>query len=454
MAGEKEVKEKESSLEDTYSVKSIPLDLRKPWTYHAAFWAGVCFVLAAMMTGGTPLTFLPVNLAIASIVIGNFVLLVVFLLTSYLGAKTGLSTYLLAERAFGTIGARILINLVISGIPAFAWYGVETWLAAASIGVLTNWDIGGPGRLMDLPTATFLMISGVIMAIPPILGITSIAIMDYIMVPIMAAFTLYGVYLAFTVIPSGFIWEYVPQSFKPETALTNFMLTTNLVIGAIMCGATIAADSARWIKPSKKGVVIASVLGFFLTAVFMEVVGMFYGLAAIKAGLSPDLAWNIVLVLKALGVSTGPLWPLLIFTWLLQFSTNIANAYSGGLAIVNVIKKPSWRRWVILAGAVISSLVAVFGIVWYWVPYLTALANWIAPAAGIIITEFYLVKKGRVSLEEVTPKVRVEAIVGWFVGGLIAYYFTIYMPYLIPSIAGLITAMIIHLLGSLLRRSR
>jgi|GEM_PF-1252925 len=453
MQSNKKSHESEGAVEDVFSIKPIPLEMRKPWTYHAAFWAGVCFVLAAMMVGGTPISFLPAGLAVISIIVGNIVLLTVFVLTSYLGARTGFSTYLLAERAFGSIGARTLINLVVSGIPAFAWFGVETWLAAAAIAVLFGWDIGGPGRIMDLPSATFLLLSGIVMAIPPMLGITSIAYLDYIMIPIMAIFTIYGIYLAVAVVPPEFIWSYIPSGFSPGMALTNFMLTTNLVVGAIMVGATIAADSARWIKPEKKNVILASVLGFFAVAVFMEIVGMYYAFAAIKAGLSPDIAWNIVLVLKTLGVPSGPLWPLLIFAWLLQFTTNMANAYAGGLALTNVFKRPKWRKWLILAGSIISSIVAVLGLIWYWVAYLTALANWVAPVAGVLIGEYYILRKGQASFNESMPKVRIEALLAWFLGGLISYYFTIYIPYLIPSVAGLLAAMILHVLGYVMRKS-
>jgi purine-cytosine permease-like protein len=84
--------------EDRFSLEPIPLDKRKPWTSHAVVWAGVCFVLAALIGGATPLTLLPFKQAL---VVGNLILFTIFSFTSYMEAKTGLSTYMLAERAFG-----------------------------------------------------------------------------------------------------------------------------------------------------------------------------------------------------------------------------------------------------------------------------------------------------------------------------------------------------------------
>jgi len=441
--------------ENIYALQRIPLEERKPWTYHAAVWAGVVFVLAAFMGGATPLGFLPYGPAVLTIVIGNLVLFSIFILTSYMGAKTGLTTYVIAKSAFGEYGSRILINLVASGIPAFAWYGIETWLAAAAIGVLMGWDIGGPGRLMDLNTAVFTMVVGILMAVPPILGITSIALIDYITVPVMVVLTAYGLYLGALAGIGGELFSYTPPNYRPELFLTNFMIALNVVIGLIIVGATIGADTARWIRPIRRDVIVACLLGFLLTAIFMEVVGTFFAVAAVKAGLDPSLSWNIVLVLKQLGVATGPLWPLLALAFLLQFTTNMLNAYSGGLAWTASIGRASWRPWLTLGGAIVGSIIAVIGIVWYWVPYLTMLANWVGPIAAVILTEFYLISRSKESIviEKVSkpPKVVAEGVIAWLVGGLVSYYLSTYAPYFVPSIVGMAVAALLYYAASKLR---
>jgi cytosine permease len=441
---EKPAEKPKERAEEAYALSPIPLELRKPWTYHAAAWAGVCFVLAAFMGGGTPLAYVPGPIALATILIGNIVLFTIFFLTSYIGAKHGVSTYLIAEQAVGKWGARAIVNWVLSGIPATCWFGVETWLAGAAIAALLGWDIGGPGRLMDPPSATFTMISGIVHAIPPVLGITSIAIVDYISIPAMAALTIYGAYLAVAAVGLGMFTQYVPPAYTPQVALINIMATINLVIGLIACGATIAPDTARWIRPKKKEVFLASLLGFFLVAVFMEIIGMFYGLASIKAGLSPDLAWNIVLVLVKLGVAASYLWPLLALAWILQFTTNMINAYAAGLAITASIGKSKYRPHITMAAAIFGSILAVLGIVWYWIDFLNALANWILPAAGVIIGEFYVIRKGVVEIKP-PKKIEISGFIGWLIGGLVAFSLTAArLTYFVPSVIGFFLAMAIH----------
>jgi purine-cytosine permease-like protein len=163
-----------------------------------------------------------------ALVVGNLILFTIFSFTSYMGAKTGLTTYMLAERAFGRYGARILINFVASGIPAFAWYGFETWLAAAAIGVIAGWDIGGPDHLMDWRTAAFTMITGIIMAIPPMMGLTSVALIDFVSIPIMVALTGYGLYLGYKLGAAGALLSYNP-GVSPEMMAKNMMLAIHIV---------------------------------------------------------------------------------------------------------------------------------------------------------------------------------------------------------------------------------
>ncbi len=431
-----------NNIENEYSVKSVPPDKRKSWTYHAVIWAGVCFVLAALMGGATPLSLLPFKYALVALLIGNLVLLTIFVLTSYMGAKTGLSTYLLAEKAFGKFGSRFLINFVASGIPSFAWYGFETWLAAAAIGVLFGWDIGGPDHLMDWRTAAFTLIVGIIMAIPPMRGMTSVALVDFISLPIMALLTIYGLYLGYELGAAGKLLSYSPPI--PEgQLLNNFMIAIHVTIGLIIVGATIAPDTARWIKPVKKNVFLAGLLGFFTVAFFMEIVGAFYAIAAVQAGLDSGLAWNIVLVLKQLGATTKYLFIFLILAFFLQFTTNMANAYSGGLALTATFNKPSWRPWFTLAGAIAGSLIAVAGVIWHWIPYLSTLANWIAPVAAILLAEFYLVRRGFEQRE--SPNIRYESIIAWFLGGLVSYYLVQHKPYIVPSLMGMAVAILVYL---------
>ncbi len=157
------------------------------------------------------------------------------------------------------------------------------------------------------------------------------------------------------------------------------------------------------------------------------------------------------MVLKQLGVATGPLWPLLLLAFLLQFTTNILNAYSGGLSWTASIGRAGLRPWLTLGGAIVGSIIAVLGIVWYWVPYLTMLANWVGPVAAVLLTEFYLVSRTSESIASKVArpsKVSVPGVIAWLIGGLVSYYLSTYAPYMVPSLVGMVAAALIYYLGA------
>lgn len=423
--------------EDKFSVEAVPLDARRPWTYAAAFWVGIWLVLAAFMVGATPLAFLPYNWAMFSIIVSYLVMFFMYFSTGYLGAKKGLNTYLLGFWPFGRYGTIISTVLVASVIMSIGWYGIEAWLGAASIGILAGWEIGGPGKPMDINTALTLTLIAMLSAIPAYIGLVASSVFDFIVIPIILALTGYALNLAFGVGIIGETLRYTPPGWKPELLAPNLAVAMNLLIGASIGGAALGADVGRWIRPTKKGSFLAA-FSVYLAAVVMSILGPIFAVAAIKAGLDPSLAWNIVLVFKALGLPYSSLWPLLILVTLLQVTTCLTAAYYSGLALTVAFNKPRLRGAFVLLSAAIGSALGVWGIVWYWIPFLNLLANWVPPAAAIILMHHFVVER-YVSFTSI-PKVNWAGLLSWLVGGLIAHIIANYAPFLAPAIIGMIAA--------------
>jgi len=431
--GHRSVKE----AEDKFSVQAVPLEARRPWTYAAAFWVGIWLVLAAFMIGATPLAFLPYHWSIFSIVVAYLVMWFLYFSTGYLGAKKGLNTYLLGFWPFGRYGTIIPTVLVASAIMSIGWYGIEAWLGAGSVGILAGWEIGGPGKSMDINTALTLILLAMVSAIPAYFGLVTSAIFDFIAIPIILALTGYALYLAFGVGIIGEALRYTPPNWEPELLVPNLALVINLLIGASIGGAALGADVGRWIRPTKKDSFLAS-FSVYLAAVVMSIIGPIYAVGAIKAGLDPALAWNIILVFDALGLPESSLWPLLILVVLLQVTTCLTAAYYAGLALTVAFNKPQLRGALVLLSAAVGGVLGVWGIIWYWIPFLNLLATWIPPAAAIILMHHFIVEK-YVSFTSI-PKVNWVGLLSWLVGGAVAYIVATYIPFLVPAIIGMIVA--------------
>jgi len=212
----------------------------------------------------------------------------------------------------------------------------------------------------------------------------------------------------------------------------------NALIGASIGGAALGADVGRWIKPTKRDSFMVS-FSVYLAAVVMSIVGPIYAVAAIKVGLGPSLAWNIILVYDDLGLPESSLWPLLILVVLLQVTTCLTAAYYSGLALTVAFNKPRLRGVFVLISVAIGSALGVWGIIWHWIPFLNLLANWILPIVAIIILMHHFVAEKYVSFVSI-PKINWVGLFSWLVGGIIAYIIAEYVPFLVPAIIGMIVA--------------
>jgi len=294
---------------------------------------------------------------------------------------------------------------------------------------------------MDIPSMLATLILGILFAVPPMLGITSIALVNYISIPVMLLLLGYGVYLGATRIGISEVINYNPLSIQSTSImLTNLFMAINVAIGLIAEGSSFAADVSRWVKPSRKGIAIAGLLGLVTMAVLFGIVGMFYAVAGVKAGLDPSLAWNLILVLDKLGVTRSALWPLLIFTFLLQWTTCMTAVYTAELAFTKIFGKG--RMWWGLFTAIVGSILTIIGIIWYWIPFLNILAIWIAPATAVIIAEYYIVSRGKyVGSKGIFHW---PGLLAWLLGGAVAYITTYIKPFFIPSLLGYATAIAIY----------
>ena len=97
-------KKKENLLED-YGLKPVPAEKRKHWLSIGVVWVGVAIVMSALLRGmmvGMGLG--RISRVLLAFVFGELILIIMMALSGYIGARTGLSTPLIARTAFGDVG--------------------------------------------------------------------------------------------------------------------------------------------------------------------------------------------------------------------------------------------------------------------------------------------------------------------------------------------------------------
>lgn len=93
----------------------------------------------------------------------------------------------------------------------------------------------------------------------------------------------------------------------------------------------------------------------------------------------------------------------------------------------------------------VGTLLSLGGIIDYFIGFLTLLANFVSPAVGVILAEYYLVSK-----RTLHRKIGVywPGVAAWLIGGVGAYF----IPFFIGAINGVLISALLYTGYELMRR--
>lgn len=403
--------------EGKYAQTPIPENKRKHWFTVAAIYFGMTAALSSFASGGALISGLSLAQSIFAIVAAVFLLVFVFYVPmGYIGAREGLNTYVIGESAFGVKGSNIATAFIITIIPCVGWYGVQVAIASEAL----NEVLGGNEALLP-----WIMIAlGIIFCIPAMYGVISMAWLDYLAIPAIIIITIYGFNKAISITGLEGLW-----SFEPATQ-QSIVWGINLIVGSMVVGVSFVSDYTRWTKNKLSHVSLSGVVGIFPPMLILTVIAAMMGISASSLG-DIDEPWNIAAVMKQLGLPLISLALVIIMQW----STNITSSYSAGLALTKVF---GWSRfwWTLVAG-ILGTLLSLFGIMQYFIEFLGILAAFVSPAAGVIISEYFLVSKGTFNKKQ---GIYWPGILAWLIGGFSA----LFIPFFIPAINGVVIGALVY----------
>ncbi len=416
-----------SNMADDYSLSRVPKEARVPmWEILVirigAFTSLSQFILGAFLGYGMSFW----DAALASF-LGAIILEVVILLIGIAGAREGLSTSMLSRwTGFGKYGSSI-IGFVIA-ISTIGWFGVQNSVFANGI----NDAFGGA---LGFPLAATL--TGLFVTVIVIFGFKWLGVTAKIAVPGFLLTIAYGIYQVFE---SHSLPELM-SSAAPGPALSLGAAAT-MVAGSFMVGAVLTPDMTRYCRSSK------DVLWSTLISV---VIG--------------EIIINLIAVLMAHAVKTSDVVTIALQTsgWLgaatVIFATvkiNDINLYSASLGFTNIIHalfgKNVNRGLITLIVGFAGTILSVLGILDQFVNFLIFLGVWIPPIAGIMVVDYFLLKRSRQVLDEsrvngelpaVCETWNPVALVAWALGFGIGYL----VPWGIPSINSLVVAGVVYFVG-------
>lgn len=116
------------------------------WYHYLALWLGMVIAVPAyMLSAGFIEQGMSPGQSVGIVLLGNLVVLVPILLIGHGGAKYGIPFPVLVRASFGTTGARL--PALARALVACGWYGIQTWIGGSTlltlVGVLAGRDLAG-----------------------------------------------------------------------------------------------------------------------------------------------------------------------------------------------------------------------------------------------------------------------------------------------------------------------
>ncbi|XWK90942.1 MAG: cytosine permease [Phormidium sp.] len=403
---------RQTSANEDYPLSAVPESSRKSIWSLAPLLMGFTLYSGTLFAGGLvgpAYRFWPDLIAI--IIVGNLILGTYASALSYIAAKTGLNTVLMAQFSFGKIGSRwVDFILGFTQIGWFAWgSALMAELANKLLGVPPSWN-----WLIILFFTYFFCITAYI-------GYRAMDWLSRIAVPAMLILMFWSLAIAFAKVGG---WESL-QAIQPTKPLELGEALT-IIVGTFVSGGTQATNWSRFAN-SGKTALISTLAAFFFANGFLIFCGAFCALVYGNE--------DIVQVMVQQGLLFWGLVLLFLNMWTTQDNTIYAFSVAGSHFF-----RSNKRTAFVLGGATVALIIAWGGIYNLLIPYLILLGTFIPPIGGVIMADYWLIKGGQFpSLDSRQPAFNWAGIIAYVLASAIAYF----SPGIKP-INGIISAIVLY----------
>lgn len=392
-----------------YAFASVPASARRGFWSVGFVMLGFTFFSASMSVGASLGNGLDLSGFALAVTLGGVFLAIYTGALAFIGARTGLSMDLIAQRAFGAQGSYLPSALI--SLTQMGWFGVGVAMFAIP-----------SAELLGINPWVIVVVAGALMTGSAYFGIRAIEIVSFISVPLIAVL---GTWSMVSAAGAG---GGLAQVFGASTGMP-LLAAIGLVIGSFISGGTATPNFTRFAS-STRSAVITTVVAFFLGNTLMFSFGAVGG-----AFTGRD---DIFYVMIAQGLAIPAIVVLGANIW----TTNNNALYSSGLGFANITKAP--RRPLVLVAGIVGTLASI----WLYdnfVEWLSFLSAALPPVGAIFIADF--LRHGRHYRDGVAPRhgVHVGAVVGVVLGGLVGWF----VPVGVASINAMVVALVCYFLGDL-----
>lgn len=406
---------------------------RRTWTTYnfAALWISMAHCIPTyMLAGGLIAVGMNWWQALLTIGLGNIIVLVPILLNAHPGTRYGVPFPVLARSSFGTAGANI--PAILRAIVACGWFGIQTYIGGEAVRTFIEalWPafgtLGGGATFagLTLPAAITFLLFWALNIFIIYRGMNAVRVFENWAAPIVLVMA--AVLLGWVVNRAGGVGPMLSEPSKFATFGEFWKVFVPSLTGMIGFWATLSLnipDFTRYGRGQKEQM-LGQTLGLPTTMIAFSAMGVVITSAcqAILKGVPVDKLWDPVVILSYLTSSVPPPGleePLIasaatrgIVALLALLGVGIAtisvNIAANVVSPANDFANLAPRHISFKTGGLITGILGILMMPWkllatagtYIFTWLIGYSALLGPIAGIMIADYWLVRKQQLDVPD------------------------------------------------------
>lgn len=370
-----------------YEIKPVKERIFDFWS-NFSIWFGADFGIAVIWAGALLTPYLSLKEALLVIILGHLLGNAVMSLIAVEGQRTGLPTMVLSRAPLGGKGS--VLPSILNYLQLIGWTAIMLIVGGKALDVI----FPGTYRL-------WILILGILVTLWTLSGPERWRWLEKLSVVLLGILSVWLLYVIFSKYSFSELWN------RPGEGGLPLLIALDLVIAMPLSWAPTIADYSRMAK-SERDAAWGTYLGHLAGSAFCYFLGALSNIAVKQ----PDPI--SIIATYGLGI------PAMLMVLVSTLNTTFMDIYSAAITWKNINPRANAKTQVILVGVLGTLLALVFPVDKYE-SFLLLIGGAFVPLAAIMITDFFLVNKGRYEVESLLEdrKVKVRGIISWLIGFLL-----------------------------------
>ena len=342
-------------------------------------WAGAAVSLAEIWAGGLMVP-LGLGLGIWAILLGHLIGNTPFALGGLIGSRWGIPTMVAVRPSFGIRGSYFAAALNV--IQLIGWTAVMLIVCGGAADAISKfYGFSNP--------TLWIILAGVITTVWAFVGHKVWKWLERISVFALLLLCVAMTYVLF----QQYGWKML--SGIPMEKGFPFMIGMDLVIAMPISWLPLVSDYSRFATDSKSSF-WGTWIGYFIISSWMYLLG----LAACLATKSADPSGVVMELMLKFGWAV----PALIVVLFSTFTTTFLDIYSTAISGLNIVPELGEGKGVIIGGVLGTATALIFPTILDYEHFLLFIGAMFCPLFGIVLTDYFLLRKGFLQTEDLYRK--------------------------------------------------